>query len=420
MARSRRSRSPTSSPATSCMLNAGDLVPADARLLEEKDLQVRESALTGESLPVEKEAGDLGGEAVSMAAARNSLLPGHHRPDRHRHGGGGAHRARPPRSAPSPRTSPAPSRDRVRSRHPPLRLAASSRVIVLLVIFVFAVNVWFHPQLLESLLFAVALAVGLTPELLPVVISATLAQGARAMARKKVIVKQLASIENFGSIEILCSDKTGTLTEGEIVLDRHLDAQGHDDDRVMQLLYLNSFFQAGIKSPLDDAVPRALSTPTIDRVSEARRDPLRLQPAPPLRRGGRGAISACSSPRARRRTCSQCVHAVRSGRGRAALRCSAAPGRREAVYQELGGEGYRVLGVATRAVDDASRLHQGRRAGHDARRVRRLPRPAERGRRGDPQGAARRRHLRGGDDRRQRVRDAQGRRATSASRPSAS
>ncbi len=132
--------------------------------------------------------------------------------------------------------------------------ALITRVILLLVIFVFVVNVWFHRPLLESLLFSVALAVGLTPELLPVVISATLAQGARAMARKKVIVKQLASIENFGSIEILCCDKTGTLTEGEIVLDRHLDAQGHEDDRVMQLLYLNSFFEAGIKSPLDDAI----------------------------------------------------------------------------------------------------------------------------------------------------------------------
>ncbi len=90
-------------------------------------------------------------------------------------------------------------------------------------------------RMLQTFLFAVALAVGLTPELLPMIISVTLAQGAKRMARKKVIVKQLASIENFGSMEILCSDKTGTLTEGEIVLDKHVDVQGNEDEHVLQL-----------------------------------------------------------------------------------------------------------------------------------------------------------------------------------------
>ena len=86
------------------------------------------------------------------------------------------------------------------------------------------------------------------------IITVTLARGARRMARKKVLVKQLAAIEDFGSVEILCSDKTGTLTEGEIVLDRHVDVHGKDDDNVLRLIYLNSYFEAGIKSPLDDAV----------------------------------------------------------------------------------------------------------------------------------------------------------------------
>ena len=129
-----------------------------------------------------------------------------------------------------------------------------TRVIMLLVLFVLLVNIAFHRPILESFLFSVALAVGMTPEMMPMIITVTLAQGARRMTKKKVLVKQLSAIEDFGSIEILCSDKTGTLTEGEIELDRHVDVQGKDDDSVLRFIYLNSFFQAGIKSPLDAAI----------------------------------------------------------------------------------------------------------------------------------------------------------------------
>ncbi|MDR5726393.1 MAG: magnesium-translocating P-type ATPase, partial [Terriglobia bacterium] len=116
------------------------------------------------------------------------------------------------------------------------------------------VNIIFHRPVMESFLFSVALAVGMTPEMMPMIITVTLAQGAKRMTRKKVLVKQLAAIEDFGSIDILCTDKTGTLTEGEIVLDRHVDFRGNDNKNVLQLLYLNSHFETGIKSPLDDAI----------------------------------------------------------------------------------------------------------------------------------------------------------------------
>jgi Mg2+-importing ATPase len=129
-----------------------------------------------------------------------------------------------------------------------------TRVIMLLVLFVLLVNIAFHRPILESFLFAVALAVGMTPEMMPMIITVTLAQGARRMTKKKVLVKQLSAIEDFGSIEILCSDKTGTLTEGEIELDQHVDVQGKDDDSVLRFIYMNSFFQKGIKSPLDAAI----------------------------------------------------------------------------------------------------------------------------------------------------------------------
>ena len=127
-------------------------------------------------------------------------------------------------------------------------------VTVLLVLFVLLVNIIFHRPVLESFLFAVALAVGMTPEMMPMIITVTLAQGAKRMTKKKVLVKQLAAIEDFGSIDILCTDKTGTLTEGEIILDRHVDFRGEDNQNVLQLIYLNSYFEAGIKSPLDDAI----------------------------------------------------------------------------------------------------------------------------------------------------------------------
>ena len=234
-------------------LNAGDLVPADARLLDVKDLQVRESALTGESLPVEKSARDLPEEKHGVADATNSVFLGTAvqtglgtavivRTGRGTALGGIAQRlaARPPETEFGRGI-----------RHFGLMI---TRVIMLLVLFVLLVNLYFHRPLLESFLFAVALAVGMTPEMMPMIITVTLAQGARRMTRKKVLVKQLAAIEDFGSVTILCSDKTGTLTEGEIVLDRHVDILGKADDNVLRLIYLNSYFEAGIKSPLDDAV----------------------------------------------------------------------------------------------------------------------------------------------------------------------
>jgi Mg2+-importing ATPase len=152
--------------------------------------------------------------------------------------------------------------ERLASRPPETEFAHGIRhfgilltsIIMILVLFVMLVNISLHRPFLESFLFSVALAVGMTPELMPMIITITLSRGARRMAKKKVLVKQLAAIEDFGSVDILCSDKTGTLTEGEIVLDRHVDVQGKDDESVLRNIYLNSYFEAGIKSPLDDAI----------------------------------------------------------------------------------------------------------------------------------------------------------------------
>ena len=234
-------------------LNAGDLAPADARLLNAKDLHVRESALTGESLPVDKAADDLPAGQHSIADASNSVFLG----TAVQTGIGTAVIVRTGKD-----TAFGEIAQRLAMRPPETEFGRGirhfglmiTRVILLLVLFVLLVNIVLHRPLLESFLFSVALAVGMTPEMMPMIITITLAQGARRMAGKKVLVKQLSAIEDFGSIEILCSDKTGTLTEGEIVLDRHVDVHGQDNEDVLRFIYLNSYFQAGIRSPLDDAI----------------------------------------------------------------------------------------------------------------------------------------------------------------------
>src|SRR5260370_31417805 len=128
------------------------------------------------------------------------------------------------------------------------------RTVFFLVLFVLLTGALLHHAFLESLLFAVALAVGLTPEFLPMISAVTLSRGAAHMARQKVIVNPLEAIENFGSMDVLCSDKTGPLTSGDMVLDRHLDPLGQVSERPFALAYVNSAYQTGIKSPLDEAI----------------------------------------------------------------------------------------------------------------------------------------------------------------------
>jgi Mg2+-importing ATPase len=130
------------------------------------------------------------------------------------------------------------------------------RLAMLMVLFVIMVNIVRGQPRLETFLFAIALAVGLTPELLPMIISVTLARGAQRMSAKRILVKRLAAIHDLGSMDVLCTDKTGTLTEARIRLDMHLDAEGRDSERVLWLAYLNSRFETGLRSPLDEAILR--------------------------------------------------------------------------------------------------------------------------------------------------------------------
>jgi Mg2+-importing ATPase len=237
-------------------LSAGDLVPADSRLIETRDLSVQQAMLTGESLPVDKAAPGAGSQAEPDATGPDaaqlvflgtSVVSGTGLAIVTTTGartlfGGIAERlsARAPES----------EFERGLRRFSLLILTTT----ITLVLFIVLVGIAFKHDAFESLLFAVALGVGLTPEFLPMITSVTLTQGALRMAREHVIVRQLPAIQNLGSIDILCSDKTGTLTSGTMQFDRSLDAAGRETSRAFTLASINSALETGIRSPFDTAL----------------------------------------------------------------------------------------------------------------------------------------------------------------------
>ncbi|HQQ62278.1 MAG TPA: magnesium-translocating P-type ATPase [Pseudomonadales bacterium] len=229
-------------------LIAGDLVPADAFLLEARDLHVNQAALTGESLPVEKEIdGSSDDPDARNVFLGTSIVSG---------------TASALVTATGKDTQFGDIVARLSARAPETDFERGTRqfgffimqTVFLLVMFVVIISLAFHRNTLESLLFAVALAVGLTPEFLPMITTVTLGEGALKMSRMNVIVKNLASIQNFGSMDILCSDKTGTLTSGEMTLDTHVDAFGVTSQRAFLFAYLNSLYESGVQDPTDAAV----------------------------------------------------------------------------------------------------------------------------------------------------------------------
>lgn len=239
-------------PGDIIILNAGDAIPADSLILESRDLFVDEATLTGESYPVEKMAGVLP-DRTPLAGRTNSLFMGTHVIS----GTATALVILTGKQAEFGKIS-----EKLKLRPPETEFEHGIRqfgyllleVTLLLVIAVFAINVFFHRPVLESFLFSLALAVGLTPQLLPAIISINLAHGTKKMAGQKVIVKRLASMENFGSMDVLCSDKTGTLTEGTVRLNSAIDVSGNPSDRVFLHAYLNSFYEKGFFNPIDEAI----------------------------------------------------------------------------------------------------------------------------------------------------------------------
>ena len=233
-------------------LSAGSSIPGDGLLLEAKDLYVDEAALTGDSFPTEKHVGILP-PATPLGSRTNSLFMGSHVVSGH----ATALILQVGRETEFGRLA-----HHLTRRPPETEFERGMRqfgyllmeVTLLLVFAIFAINVFLHRPVLDSFLFAMALAVGLTPQLLPAIISVNLSHGAKRMAREQVIVKRLPSIENFGSMNVLCSDKTGTLTEGVMRLHAAIDPHGVPSERVRLHAYLNAVYETGFVNPLDDTI----------------------------------------------------------------------------------------------------------------------------------------------------------------------
>jgi len=234
-------------------LIAGDLVPADSRLLESRDLYVNQALLTGEPYPAEKQVSDAALGAENPAGASNAVFAGTSVIS-------GTATILICRTG--SRTALGHLATSLAEKPPATAFAVGirrfgmliMRFTVFMVLFVLVVNIFFNRPLLESLLFAVALAVGLTPELLPMIVTVTLARSAMQMAKRKVIVKRLSAIHDLGAMDVLCTDKTGTLTEATIKLVRTIDGTGADSAAAYAYAYINSQFESGMKSPLDEAI----------------------------------------------------------------------------------------------------------------------------------------------------------------------
>jgi len=233
-------------------LSAGDMVPADLRIIQSKDLSLNQSTLTGESLPVDKHAlldKDTGNalDFCNLCFMGSNVLSGTAtalvlRTGTSTYFGSLAHEISTQRSGTS--------FEKGAQRFAMLML----RFMLVMAPLVFLINGLTKGNWIEAFLFAIAVAVGMAPEMLPMIVTINLSKGAISLSRKKVIVKRLNAIQNFGAMDVLCTDKTGTLTQGRVVLEKHVGPDGEESDKVLEHAYLNSYHQTGLKNMVDLAI----------------------------------------------------------------------------------------------------------------------------------------------------------------------
>ena len=334
-------------------LQSGDVIPADGRVLSADDFFVNQSALTGESFPVEKQQVETPpsllreGETLPLSDETavfmgTSVVTGY---------------ATVMILATGPRAEFGKIAARLAAKEDETAFDRGLRQFSLfimkltfvLVILVFFVNAFFGRGVFDSFIFAIAIAVGLTPELLPVIMSVALAHGSLVMAKKQVIVKNLGAVQNFGGMNILCTDKTGTLTEDHITLVKCVDPNGVESAEVLRFAYLNSIFHTSRKSPLDTAIQEhgkieTLAFVKVDEIPfdfERRRDSLVLQ------NGEERMMVTKGAPESVVEVSTSVSGAPMTDALRAALR---------ATYDQLSSDGFRVLAIATKALPDDARV----------------------------------------------------------------
>ncbi len=348
-------------PGDIIVLRAGDIVPADSRILLSRDLFVNEASLTGETYPAEKIPGILDSE-TPLSRRINCLFMGTNVVS----GTATAVVVHTGTNTQFGRVS-----QRLGLREPETEFERGVKhfgyllleITMVLVVAIFAINVYLARPVVDSFLFSLALAVGLTPQLLPAIISINLAHGARQMATHKVIVKRLASIENFGSMNILCTDKTGTLTEGTVRLNFVLDLEGKESEEVFLLAYVNAFFETGFFNPIDQAILnfRKLDVSGLKKLDEVPYDFIRKRLSILVSNGLENTIVTKG---ALVNVLEVCTSAMR---GQEVVDISLVKEPIQARFQELSGKGYRVLGLCKKTVksdvllakDEADMTFQG-------------------------------------------------------------
>jgi len=330
-------------PGDVVLLSAGSLIPADGILLDARDFYVNQAVLTGETFPVDKQPGQVA-VGASLTERTNCVFMGTNVRS-------GSAKALIEQIGPA--TVFGQIAGRLTLRSPETEFERGIRrfgyllteVMLVLVLVVFAVNVYFREPVIDSLLFSVALAVGLTPQLLPAIISINLSKGSQTMAAHGVIVRRLESIENFGSMDTLCTDKTGTLTEGVVRLDGALDVAGQPSDDVFRYAYLNAHLQTGLSNPLDEAIV-ARAQPdlgSIIKVDEIPYDFVRKRLSVVVQNGDRHLLITKGAFDNVLAACAQ------TQEGEVAVPLDdARRGALQRRFEEWSGQGFRALGVAVK------------------------------------------------------------------------
>jgi Mg2+-importing ATPase len=338
-------------PGDITFLIAGDMVPADSILISSNDLNLNQSALTGEAFPVEKTAAPLAAKTSELTGWNNYVFQGTSVVS----GIGTAVVIKT-----GSLTEYGKIAKELMARAPETEFekglrrfgALMTEVTLFLVVFVFFVNAFFFSgsrPILQSLLFAVALAVGLTPELLPMIMSINLSRGAVAMSKKGVIVKRLAAIQNFGNMDILCTDKTGTLTENKLELTQYVSLEGKENPKVLLYAYFNSVFDAGLKSPLDEAILqyREFDVKGVEKIDEIPFDFIRKRISVVVEYEGQRLIIAKGAPEEISRICAYCETDETLTDF-----TNVSQSKFEQKYTDLSKQGYRVLAVSYKKVKE--------------------------------------------------------------------
>lgn len=328
-------------PGDIVFLSAGDIIPADARILESDDLFINEATLTGETYPSEKQVGCID-FASPLGKRGNSVFMG-------TNVASGSCVALVVNTGKNTEFGKIAQKLSVKPPETDFEVGIRRfgyllmQMTFLFMIAIFAFNVFFQRSVLDSFLFALALAVGITPQLLPTIVSVNLSKGAQQMAKFKVIVRKLDAIEDFGSMNILCTDKTGTITDGIMQIHAGVDAEGTESDRILEYAYLNASFQTGYKNPIDQAILKQLQFESSGyaKVDELPYDFIRKRLSVLLQKDKqylmimKGAVGKVL----------ECCTRVQNGHGDV----TDIREQYETVmsrYRELSGQGYRIIAVA--------------------------------------------------------------------------